>query len=401
MLSIGKQFVFKSEGVSVTYTSYRILVTPNDNQLINLNRMPYKELERQQAVNKFLSLNFSKEKELQEIVMLAARVCGTKSALITLIDQDTQYVVIKQAFPFDFTNREDAFCDYVIKKQDLIIVPDASQDERFQSNPLVLADPHIRFYAGAPLNTGDGYTIGSICVIDNAPNSLTEMQIEFLKALAKQVVQLMNFDMSLQFLKDLYIETKRSEIELKSFFESSIDHHLLLNENFLVMAFNRSWESHVKSTYGLQMEKGKSMIDYISPENLRDFYRDYRKALSGTAVYDERNLMMGGKDNWRLVKFEPAFNLEGCIIGVSVNVSDVNRRVENERKVRLQNERLNEIAFIQSHEFRRPVASIMGLMNLIRLNDSFQEMEEFDMLERAVVELDDKIKLILGAIEDE
>lgn len=363
--------------------------------------MPYKELERQQAVNKFLKLNFSKEKELQEIVMLAAKVCGTESALITLIDQDTQYVLIKQAFKFDTTSREDAFCDYVIKKRDVVIVPDATCDERFHSNPLVLADPHIRFYAGAPLSTDDGYTIGSLCVIDQSPNSLTDTQIEVLRALAKQVVQLMYFDMSLQVLKDLYIDTKRSEIELKSFFESSIDHHLLLDQNFQVLAFNRSWESHVKSAYGLQMEKGKSMIDYINHENLREFYLDYRKALSGTAVYDERNLQVHGKDNWRLVKFEPAFNFEGSIIGVSVNVSDVNRRVENEQTVRLQNERLNEIAFIQSHEFRRPVASIMGLMDLIRLHDSFQEMEEFDMLERAVHELDDKIKLILGAINEE
>jgi len=361
--------------------------------------MPYRELERQQAVNKFLRLEFSKEKELQEIVILAAKVCGTESALITLIDQDTQYIILKHAFQIDTTDREDAFCNFVIKNQDMVIVSDTLEDARFVNNPLVLGDPYVRFYAGAPLNTNDGYTIGSLCVLDQAPGSLTEIQTDMLKALGKHVIQLMNFDTSLQVLKDLYIDTKRSEIELRSFFESSIDHHLLLDEHFQVLAFNKSWESHVKSSYGVHMEKGRSMIDYINHDNLREFYRDYRIALQGTAVYDERNLKHDGKDNWRLVKFEPAFNMEGTIIGVSVNVADVNRRVQNERTVKLQNERLDEIAFIQSHEFRKPVASMMGLMTLIRLHDSFQEMEEFTMLERAVLELDDKIRLILGSIE--
>jgi PAS domain S-box-containing protein len=102
------------------------------------------------------------------------------------------------------------------------------------------------------------------------------------------------------------------------------------------------------------MEKGKVMFDYVNPEHLRDFYRDYSTALKGTAVYNERNLRQQGKDRWHVVKFEPAFNPDGEIIGVSVNVSDVDTKVDHQNTVKSQNEQLDEIAFIQTHEFRRP-----------------------------------------------
>ncbi|AMR30388.1 hypothetical protein A0256_02620 [Mucilaginibacter sp. PAMC 26640] len=360
--------------------------------------MPYKELERLQAVNRFLKLDFSKEKELQELVKLAAKICGTPTALLTLIDKDTQHIKIRERFNFETTPRNDAFCNYVIQQEEVMVVPDATLDHRFVQNPLVLDDPNIRFYAGAPLITADGLKLGSLCVINQEPGQLNEHQQEMLMALAKQAMQLMNFHESLNLLKEQFIIAKRSEIELRSFFESSIDHHMLLGRNFEILAFNRAWEIYVKNSYGLQMEKGQSMAPFMPSQNLALFYKDYTTALKGTAVYDERNLSKDGVDNWRLVKFEPAFNPAGDIIGVSVNTADINKRVAHETTVKAQTEQLNEIAFIQSHELRKPVASILGLMELIRMDGRNQGLEEWQMLERAVDELDEKIKMIVQGI---
>jgi PAS domain S-box-containing protein len=360
--------------------------------------MPHLELERVQIVNRFLKLEFNKNHELQELVQLAARVCGTETALITFIDHDTQYIKFKKNFAFDSTSRDAAFCNHVIENNALLVIPDARIDERFEGNPLVVGDPNIRFYAGAPLTTSEGDNLGSLCVIDRSPSHLTDLQKEILTALAKQAMHLMEFDNSLNAVKDLYLEAKRSEIELRSFFESSIDQHLLLGRNFEILAFNKSWETHVLKMYGLQMEKGKVMIDYINPDHLRRFYIDYSTALKGTAVYDERNLKQNGKDRWHVVKFEPAFNPDGDIIGVSVNVSDVNTKVEHQNTVRSQNEQLDEIAFIQTHEFRRPVASIIALVDLLRMDDRVKDLEEWEMLSLAIKELDDKVKLIVQNI---
>ncbi|OKS84926.1 GAF domain-containing protein [Mucilaginibacter polytrichastri] len=359
--------------------------------------MPHQETQRLQAVHRFLNLKFSKEKELKEIIRLAATICGTPTALLTLIDKDTQYIKFRQAFDFETTLRKDAFCNHVIEQDEVIVVPDAKLDSRFVNNPLVNNDPNIRFYAGAPLVTNDGHRLGSLCVINQIPGQLTENQQLMLMILAKQAMQLMDFDESLNLLKEQFNEAKRSEIELRSFFESSMDHHLLLGRNFEILAFNKAWGNHVINAYGRQMEKGKPMIDYIHPDNLHLFYKDYQTALKGTAVYDERNLGQS-RNNWRLVKFEPAFNPAGEIIGVSVNTADVNKRIEHENTVKAQTEQLNEIAFIQSHELRKPVASILGLMDLIRMDGRNEGMEEWLMLEKAVQELDDKIRMIIKVI---
>lgn len=358
--------------------------------------MPQKELERLKAVNRLLNLELSKVDELQEIVKLAADICGTPTALISLIDEDTQFIKFKQAFNFDTTSRRDAFCNHVIQQQEVMVVPDTLYDERFVGNPLVTGNPNIRFYAGAPLTTQEGHNLGSLCVIDQAPGQLTPLQQKMLFALSKQAMQLMEFDASLQILKELYTEAKRSEIELRSFFESSIDCHLLLGKNFEILAFNKAWESYVKNSYGLTLQRGQQMSHYLHPENLTTFYQDYTKALTGTAVFVQRKMKHVSVDVWRIAKYEPAFDYDGNIIGVSVNSTDITQKIETEQTVLAQNQSLKEIAFIQSHELRRPVASIMGLMNLLKMDGHTQSIKELNLMEHAVLELDEKIKLIVN-----
>jgi GAF domain-containing protein len=182
--------------------------------------MPQRELERVKAVDRFLKLELSKESELQEITNLAAEICGTPTALITFIDKDTQYIKFKKAFEFDVTERQNAFCHHVIEAEEILVIPDAMLDERFVNNPLVTGNPNIRFYAGSPLTTNDGHHLGSLCVIDQEPGQLSAIQQRMLQALAKQVIQLLEFDESIQILKEQCIEATRNEIELRSFFLS-------------------------------------------------------------------------------------------------------------------------------------------------------------------------------------
>lgn len=358
--------------------------------------MPLRELERLAAVNRFLKLEISKEKELQEIVELAAKICSTPTALITLIDANTQFIKFKIGFKHNTTSRADAFCSHVIEKDQMIIVPDAHLDERFAANPLVIGDPNVRFYAGSPLTTQDGLNLGSLCVIDQQPKELTDLQKQMLAALSKQVIQLLEFDSSIKILKDQFIAAKRSEIELRSFFESSIDCHLLLGQDFEVLAFNKAIERIVITAYNKTLVRGKQMTEYINPKFKNDFYQNYRKALKGTAAFEQRKINYGNRQIWWLIKYEPAFNPDGEIIGVSVNSTDVTARVEHEQTVTEQNEFLREIAFIQSHELRRPVASILGLMDLLKSDERVSGIEELELMERAVAELDEKIHLVVG-----
>jgi len=128
------------------------------------------------------------EEVFDDLTELAARICEAPIALISLIDEDRQWFKAKVGVTLNETSRDISFCSHAIKQQDLFIIPDATQDARFASNPLVTSDPKIRFYAGAPLITPDGYALGSLCVIDKVPRELRSEQKQALRVLARHVM---------------------------------------------------------------------------------------------------------------------------------------------------------------------------------------------------------------------
>lgn len=121
------------------------------------------------------------------LAKLASFVCGTPEGYVSLIDADRQVFKGTHGKLGPATSRDVAFCAHAILGRDALIVPDATQDARFSDNPLVLDDPRIRFYAGIPLQSPSGFNLGTLCVIDYAPRTLTAKQLEALEALARQV----------------------------------------------------------------------------------------------------------------------------------------------------------------------------------------------------------------------
>ena len=146
------------------------------------------ERERLEALRRYGILDTLPEPDFDDLASLAARICGTPTALITLVDADRQWFKARVGLEATQTSRDVAFCAHAILNSDLLVVPDATADQRFATNPLVTGPPHIRFYAGAPLMTPDGHALGTLCVIDQVPRQLTPEQAEALRALSRQVV---------------------------------------------------------------------------------------------------------------------------------------------------------------------------------------------------------------------
>jgi GAF domain-containing protein len=128
------------------------------------------------------------EEVFDDLTDLAAYICDAPIALISLVDEDRQWFKSRVGLSVAETSRDISFCAHAILKSDLFIVPDATKDLRFKNNPLVTGKDRIRFYAGAPLVTPDGYALGTLCVLDKKPRQLRPEQQQALRVLARHVV---------------------------------------------------------------------------------------------------------------------------------------------------------------------------------------------------------------------
>lgn len=217
--------------------------------------------------------HFDLDKNIQDLLQLASELYETPVAFLTLIHEHEQWFLAGHGYEVDRMPRDTSFCTHVVQQEDVMVVPDAHADGRFLDNPLVRAQPHIRFYAGAPLATHDGLNIGTLCVMDVRTKTISDTRRHHLSILARQAMYLM---------------------ELKLAYE-------LLNEKI--------------------------------------------------------------------------------------------------QQVQVQNKALMDIAFIQSHEFRGPLTSVMGMMNLIKEEGIGEEGAHLLLMEEAVLKLDAKIHRVVESTE--
>ncbi len=171
--------------------------TPPDSPLCNhqdsVNNMkkapfPENEAKRLKALQKYNILDTLPEMSFDDITRIASHISETPVALISLVDSERQWFKSKIGFDIEETPRDISFCSHAILEPDILVVPDTHKDERFFDNPLVTGEDNIRFYAGSPLVTAKGETLGTLCVIDRTPRNLDETQKEALRALARQVM---------------------------------------------------------------------------------------------------------------------------------------------------------------------------------------------------------------------
>ncbi len=229
--------------------------------------IPDNEQARLNELLAYQLLDTEEEADFNDIVKLASQICETPISLITLIDADRQWFKAKTGLDASETPRDLAFCAHAIQDQELMIVPDATKDERFANNPLVTGNPHVGFYAGMPLITENGFALGTLCVVDHQPRELNEMQLMSLRILSKQAVKLMELRLKVINLQKSEAELRQSEEQINLIFQHSIDAVVLINtEGFITL-----WNSKAESVFGWNAEEviGKELSEIIIPERYR------------------------------------------------------------------------------------------------------------------------------------
>lgn len=351
---------------------------------------------RLHAVKRFENIDFESDVELKEIVDMVSRICKTPVALITLVDEDTQWLKVRKGTEVKRMPKDMSFCAHAIDHDSVMVVPDASLDDRFVNNPIVANEPNIRFYAGAPLITNDGYRLGTLCVLDVKPHKISRNQLQMIKMLSKQAINIMELRVSYELLAHNHKKIGKQKLiinnaktRLRSFFESSANFHILLGKNGEVIDFNKTAYNFIDRIHHKKLKTGSRFIDFLAEEFKDIFIKRYAIALTGERAREEGYTDYGSHGViWWEALFEPALDTANNIIGISYIIRNVTERKLKEQKIIDQNTSLLRIAHIQAHDFRAPLTSIMGLMNLIKEVDYDAPKEYFQMLEQAVQNLD-------------
>ena len=216
--------------------------------------LPSDELQRLEVLRQYDILDSAPEAALDDLTLLAAQICQTPIALISLVDEKRQWFKSRVGLAATETPRELAFCAHtILNKTQIMEVSDTQTDPRFADNLLVINDPKIRYYAGAPLVTQDGHALGTLCVIDRQPRRLSSEQVEALRVLGRHAVTHLELHRRTRELGHEMEERRRSEetvLESQRFLQSTLNalsaHIAILDEAGVIISVNEGWNKFAR-----------------------------------------------------------------------------------------------------------------------------------------------------------
>jgi GAF domain-containing protein len=232
---------------------------------------PENERERLAVLDSYQIMNVAAEADFDELTALAAEICGTPIALVSLLGEKHQWFKSHHGTDLKQTPRDIAFCSHTILEQDgILIVPDALEDERFRNNKLVTGDTKIIFYAGVSLINEQGYPLGTLCVIGHEPRQLSVSQLSALKTLGKQALMLMELKRKTALLEQQNLQLERTNAALQEFARRAVHDiknpltSILLNSQALSLRLKDKVDERTFRLAQMNITSGKDLTALIN-----------------------------------------------------------------------------------------------------------------------------------------
>lgn len=338
---------------------------------------PENEKERLQSLVQYNILDTLPEQAFDDITAIAAQICGTPIALVSLIDENRQWFKSHHGLAVSETPREQAYCAHAINEpHKLMEVEDTTLDERFHDHPLSTGAPHVRYYAGSPLVNEEGHALGALCVIDHQPRALSEDQKRTLEALSRQVVRL--------------LEARKLEKELK-LTEYSVEHSSAgiawINEEGMIIKFNNRY---VELTgYDIARINNKRIFeldpnfDVINWRNLWSEIQEKKSLTIDSHFILEDKSVKWVEFNLKLLEFENKKYVHAVCIDITESINAKQKKKEILLSLKELLREKDDLIGLFSHDMKSPINQVKGLGQIMALS-----LDDKETLKESLVKLD-------------
>ena len=350
--------------------------------------IPPNEEQRIAALRRFQILDTLPEQAYDDITRLASQICGTPIALISLVDGERQWFKSKVGLAVSETPRNMAFCGHTLSTPDnLLIVPDASEDERFVNNPLVTGAPDIRFYAGAPLSTSEGEVLGTLCVIDDKPRSLSQEQIHALQALARQVMtqlelrlRVSDLAMQIQMRQQMEIALRTAHAEAEDLYNNAPCGYHMRDADGVFIRMNNTelqWLGYKKQ----EVIGRLTLNDILAPKSLENTKRRFADIRETRKINDlEADFVRRDGTTFPvLLNVQAIYDQQDNFVGTRASVFDNTARAEAEQALRDSDARFQ--VFMNNGPFVAFIKDAEGRM--VFVNEPF--LKQFNLCREEVI----------------
>ena len=281
--------------------------------------IPKNEAARLKALQSYNILDTLPEERFDRLTRIASSIFNTPIALISLIDKNRQWFKSRIGLPAKETHRDISFCQHAIMNTVPFVVNDAVKDERFRLNPLVQQEPNIRFYAGQPILDRDGFTLGTLCIIDRIPRELTEEQLNVLKDLADEVMENILSRQESSRLKKTIDQLEKKDNELSVFFQNSSELLCTASVDGKFLKVSDSWLRFL----GLPRDQieGAQFFDFIDPHDIELTTSVMQNLISGERVSGFQNSFRFHDGTYRKLEWNSAAR-DGIIYAIARDKTD-------------------------------------------------------------------------------